>query len=214
MRRLALALVFLAACATAPKPQINLVVTAPIPSDVGVATGLAHTLHMLEGCTAVSVGGGFVITAHHCVVKFQAAEDTSVGVTMVNGWSNDVDVSRDWALLFNYQLQGEPKVCLRAPRLGERIYSVGYPSQRLDSNQALTVGEGVVAAKRTVSANGYSGLIRHSATTHYGSSGGGFWAADGCLVGITHGGFPDTDEKYMTPATDFISDVSYMVDSL
>ncbi len=186
MRFLALGALLLSSCV------VPVVVDPTEVRDVGVATALRHTLHMDEGCTAVNVGRGFVLTAKHCVDQFTFLDATSVGVVMFQA------PDRDYAVLFDSDRQYDRRACVRSPVLGEHVYAVGYPTQRATRKAALTVTDGIISTTETDN----DGQIRTSAPLFFGNSGGGLWANDGCLVGITVAAFMDTAENYIVPAWD------------
>lgn len=149
--------------------------------DVGVQTALQHTIHADDlGCTAVDVGRGMVVTARHCVDELEPGTDTAEGYLVYKS------ASRDFAVLFDTARLDAASVCLRAPRIGERLYAVGYPAQLADpGEQALTVTDGVFAGPTDAS----DGSVRITAPIWYGNSGGGVWATDGCLLGISVSGY-------------------------
>lgn len=191
-------LVLLAGCAAPAQVVVEVPGSHP---DVAVKTAVPHTLLMTEGCTAVSVGSGFVLTAEHCVHGSELGDSFSVGLLVMTSLSTGR--VGDWALLFNPDSVNDEPICMRAPVFGEHIYSVGYPGWRHDGEQRLTVQDGLVAAAEAVSVDygdgmSYVNLLRYSVPTDPGNSGGGLWAEDGCLVGLTSGGFRNTHEHYMT----------------
>ncbi len=170
----ALALV-LASCA----PR-TLVVRAPAEQDVAVATGLRHTLHLptVSGCTGVDVGRGIVVTAKHCVDELELGAETEAGMLIY------MSPTLDFALLFDTGRLSNERPAMRAPRLGEHIYAIGYPVQLATRKQALTVTDGIVCGP-----DDGEGHMRISAPLYYGNSGGGLWAEDGSFVGVTVSGF-------------------------
>lgn len=181
MRHLAIAALLAASCT-------RVAVMAPDQGaqDVGVATALRHTRLMVEGCTAEDVGRGWVLTAKHCTHDLPIGEDFSVGTLIYQG-------KEDYAILFDAEQIDHASACLRAPQLGEHVYAVGYPVQRATREQALTVTDGVISTVAPTD----EGEIRTSAPLFFGNSGGGLWAEDGCLVGITVAAFMDTAENYI-----------------
>lgn len=164
------------------------VVVATPELDVGVASALQHTVRMSEGCTAVNIGEGWVLTAKHCTDDNNLGDEMSVGTLVFQG-------ETDFAVLYNENRATDPTYCLRAPRFGEHVYAVGYPMQRETKKQALTVTDGVISTVRPSP----DGEIRTSAPLFFGNSGGGLWAEDGCLLGVTVAAFMDTAENYIVP---------------
>jgi S1-C subfamily serine protease len=163
--------------------------------DVGVETALRHTLLMTEGCTAVDVGRGLVLTAAHCVDELSRGDETSVGMVLFQ--SPDLD----FAVLFDTGRLHRPKACLRAPVLGEHLYTVGYPGQVVTGKQELTVTDGVFAGP-----GDGEGHYRITAPIWFGNSGGGAWGEDGCLLGLTVSGV------VRLPAMNFIVSAADMMD--
>lgn len=195
MRALALLALLLTACTT------KYVVVGPTQGpDVGVVTALRHTLLMEEGCTAVNIGRGWVLTAKHCVDELNFLDKTSVGFVAYQA------PKRDFAVLFDVARKKDPSVCVRKPALGEHVYAVGYPVQRETRKQALTITDGIIS---TVEAIG-TGEIRTSTPIFFGNSGGGLWGNDGCLVGLTVAAFMDTAENYIVPAGDLPEAVAHV----
>lgn len=170
MKALLAAVLCLAAC----RP---VVVQVPAQTDVAVSTALQHTVLMTEGCTAVSVGNGMVLTAAHCVDEVQLGADTSVGMLVYRS------TVRDFAVLFDTGRLHAAAVKLRAPNKYEHVYAVGYPVQLVSDRQELTVTDGLIAGP--VAADGE---WRITAPIFYGNSGGGVWAEDGSLVGLSVSG--------------------------
>ena len=146
--------------------------------DVGVATALQHTMLMAEGCSAVDVGQGLVITAAHCVDQLAPGDDTSVGMLVYRS------PVKDFAVLFDTARLGNATPRFRSARLGEHLYAVGYPVQLATERQALTVTDGLYTG-----AVDELGQERITAPIYFGNSGGGCWAEDGSLVGLTVSGY-------------------------
>ena len=146
------------------------------PSDVGITVALAHTVFLDElGCTGVDTGGGRVYTAAHCV------DDLKPGAETAHGQLTFTSPTLDFAYLYDKARSGNAFACLRAPRLGEHLYTVGYPTNVLTGEQQLNITDGVFAGQY----NPESGEYRITAPIYFGNSGGGAWAEDGCLVGLT-----------------------------
>jgi S1-C subfamily serine protease len=152
---------------------------APAPVAVApVARALRHTVFAEDlGCTAVDVGQGQVLTAKHCV------DDLPWGSYTDEGRIVYVSADRDFAILFDPSRTDSPPACMRAPRLGEHLYAVGYPVQLVSDTQELTVTDGVFAGPRDS-----DGQYRITAPIYYGNSGGGVWGNDGCLLGLSVSG--------------------------
>lgn len=177
MKAVALALALgLAACA----PR-TIVVRAPSDQDVAVETGLKHTVFAKSlGCTAVDIGTGILITAKHCV----DGEEQGLGSQSDAGMVIYISPDLDFALLFDSSRMDQPRPVLRAPRIGEHVYAIGYPAQLATKKQALTVTDGVMAGP-----DDGEGHLRFTAPIYFGNSGGGVWGEDGALVGISVSGF-------------------------
>lgn len=175
MKPLVLALALgLAACS----PR-TLVVRAPAEQDVAVETGMKHTVFAEKlGCSAIDIGRGVVVTAEHCVDHLALGDETGAGMIIY------VSRDRDFALLFDVARLDNPRPTIRAPRLGEHVYAIGYPVQLATKKQALTVTDGIVAGP-----DDGEGHLRITAPVYYGNSGGGLWAEDGAFVGVTVSGF-------------------------
>lgn len=166
-------------------------------ADVGVATALKHTIHAGDlGCTAVDVGRGMVVTAKHCVDELDAGTDTDEGYLVYKS------VARDFAVLFDTGRLDAVRACMRAPKFGEHLYAVGYPAQlAAPAEMALTVTDGVFAGPTDES----DGSVRITAPIWFGNSGGGVWADDGCLLGISVSGFLQVPGmNYMVASPDIV----------
>jgi hypothetical protein len=173
MRALALgAFILLGACGP------SVVVVRGTDPDVGVATALRHTVLMTEGCTAVDIGRGLVLTAQHCVDENLLGDELSVGTLIY------ASTVRDFAVLFDTSRLGNRAAVMRAPVMGEHLYAVGYPVQLATDSQELTVTDGVFAGPL-----GSDGSFRFTAPIYFGNSGGGVWANDGSLVGLSVSGY-------------------------
>lgn len=172
--RLALAFVLalgLAACHAPAARQASYADPVIIP--------LVHTVFMKDpGCTAVSIGKGLVLTARHCVEKLEVGAKTVIGVLVFKS------TTRDYAIIRDPKRYHSPRPVIRAPRLGEHIYTVGYPLQLSSEKQELTITDGVVAGPKDK-----VGSIRITAPIYYGNSGGGVWGDDGALVGLSVSGY-------------------------
>lgn len=187
MRYLALA-VLLTACT----PRVVIQTAAP---DVGVATALKHTVLMTEGCTAVDVGRGLVLTAAHCVDENVLGDTLSLGMLV---YSSPV---RDFAVMFDTARIDNPRPVLRAPVFGEHLYAVGYPAQLNKSGQKLTVTDGVFAGPL-----GDDGTVRFTAPLYYGNSGGGVWANDGALLGLSVSGYLEMPgQSFLVSSADIVA---------
>lgn len=175
MSRLALALALgLAACT----PR-TLVVRAPADTDVAVATGLRHTVFAKKlGCSAIDVGRGVLVTAKHCVDEMELGDETESGMIIY------VSPDPDFALLFDTARLDNPRPAIRAPKLGEHVYAIGYPVQLATKTQELTVTDGVMCGP-----GDGNGSLRFTAPIYFGNSGGGVWAEDGSFVGVSVAGF-------------------------
>jgi S1-C subfamily serine protease len=147
-------------------------------ANLAVSTALRHTLLMTEGCTAVDIGRGRVLTAKHCVDSPELADEYSVGAVVYRS------PERDFAVLYDAERFRHSRARLRVPVLGEHVYAVGFPSQLDKSGQKLTVTDGIIAGPCDA-----EGSLRFTAPIYYGNSGGGVWADDGSLIGISVSGF-------------------------
>ncbi len=149
---------------------------------------------MEEGCSAVSLGGGMVVTADHCVDDLPLGSDTSVGYLIFRG------APKDYALLFDTSRIDDAKTVMRDPRSGEHVYAIGYPQQLATDSQELTITDGLVAGPRNA-----AGEFRVTAPIYYGSSGGGLWGEDGALLGLTVNGFLSMPgQNFVVPCSDFV----------
>lgn len=185
MRKLVAALAFVAACAV-PRTA-----DGHEHTPAGVSTAIAHTVHLDEsGCTGVNVGGGFLVTAKHCVPDWASIGDDYEGGTL--GY---VDPDEDFAIVLmdDPAYAGAP-VRLRSAAVGERLYVVGYPSQMFDRKQHLTVTDGVYAGVTNTHHE-----ERITAPVYFGNSGGGVWGEDGALLGIAVNIWADSDSNPPMP---------------
>lgn len=128
------------------------------------------------GCTGVQVGRGIVVTARHCLPD-DAKRNDMFGEKGVVAYVGEKD---DFAVLYYSLPVGVDRIKMRPARVGEHLYVVGYPMQLGNEKQALTVTDGIYT--------GYTdeeGQQRITAEVYFGNSGGGVWADDGSLVGIS-----------------------------
>jgi hypothetical protein len=162
-------------------------------TDVGVATAMQHTVFAADlGCTAVDVGSGFVATALHCVDELGLGGLTDEGMVIYTS------PDRDFAVMFDAARMQQPDVCIRAAVPGEHLYAVGYPMQLPTKAQELTITDGLFAGPRHP-----DGSYRITAPIYFGNSGGGAWANDGCLLGLTVSGYLEMPGmNYIVVATD------------
>lgn len=159
----------------------TVVLAVPAPVDVAVETGLKHTIFAkTAGCTAVDIGRGIVATARHCVQNADGEASDVGDLGMVIYVSPDLD----FALLFDAARLENERPRMRAPRLGEHLYAIGYPVQLATKKQQLTVTDGVLCGPEDG-----EGALRFTAPIYFGNSGGGVWAEDGSLVGLSVSGF-------------------------
>lgn len=166
--------IFLAGCGAAPSVSVT-VAPPENRENVGVSVGLKHTLHMLEGCTAVDAGYGFILTAKHCVDELSVGSITSVGTLVF------VSANRDFAILFDVKSANHQKPKMRACNIGEHLYAIGWPVQMVNDKMALTVTDGLCAGPVDES----DGELRITAPIYFGNSGGGVWGDDGALLGLS-----------------------------
>lgn len=193
MRLAVLLAVLLTGCFRGP------VVEAPTSTqdDVAVVTALKHTF-MTESpaCTMVDIGGGRVLTAKHCAERFGIGGQTDGGVVTY------LSPNRDFAVLVDSKRVKNPVPSMRPPVLGEHIYTLGYPVQVVDDTRQLTVTDGVVTGAV------HDGELRITAPIWGGNSGGGAWAEDGSLVGITVSGIRGIpSNNYMVSAEDILEEI-------
>lgn len=169
------------------------------PPNVAVVTALKHTQFFAEaGCTAVDIGYGRVVTAKHCVEDEDPERNWDIGDTTSMGTLVYKSPTLDFAMFVNQAWIKHPGVELRNPRLGEHVYAVGYPVQLATEEQELTVTDGIAAGPLDD-----DGSLRITAPIYYGNSGGGCWAEDGSLLGITVSGFLTVPAmNYMVGAED------------
>lgn len=162
-----------------PTPPAPVAPVQELPKNVAVVTALKHTVFFKgPGCTAVDIGHGRLVTAKHCVDELKLGDKTSIGMLAY------VSADRDFAVLISQERIKNSPAELRAPRLGEHVYAVGYPVQLATKQQELTVTDGVVSGP-----SDKEGSLRFTAPIYYGNSGGGVWAEDGSLIGISVSGF-------------------------
>jgi S1-C subfamily serine protease len=178
-------LVLLSGCSVLGSMQPPAAPAPELPQNVAVVTALKHTKFFAEaGCTAVDIGYGRVVTAKHCVEDDDPERNWDVGDVTNLGVVVYKSPELDFAILVNQEWIKNPPASLRAPRLGEHVYTVGYPMQLATDKQELTVTDGVAAGPFDDEGN-----IRITAPIYFGNSGGGCWAEDGSLLGITVSGF-------------------------
>lgn len=189
MDRWIIGLLFLVGCT-------RLVVLPGERNDVSpVPYAIAHThLMVKEGCTAVDIGKGLLLTAEHCVDHLKRGEDSSMGMVAY------ADPVVDFAILFDTGRLDMPVVRMRSARVGEHVWAIGYPVQVVTKEQQLTVTDGVMTG-----ADDGEGHPRFTAPIYFGNSGGGVWSDDGALVGISVSGV------LAMPGCNFLVDVKDIV---
>lgn len=184
--RAGLAAVFVAACVVAALvASCGAAARGPDLNAPAVRDGTERTVRILAVCdedtglygTAVLAGTETLVTARHV-----AADPNCAGpVLVLDATDQPVAVAElmadvpgaDLVVLRVPGWGGErEQVCFRAPVVGEHVIALGYPGGK------FTVTEGEVGAP----AGPF--LQEFSAKVSEGSSGGGVWADDSCLVGI------------------------------
>jgi S1-C subfamily serine protease len=188
VRRLALAVALLCACASSAAAPVLPHVFDPV--KVAVKRTVLVEVDCQDdsldtGGTAVLYGGDLAVTAAHVVDE---VDPLTCVVTLSNDWGRHVavvvkkDTQLDLAILSSLTLSNAA-VGISQATLGMDVWSVGYPSQLRQGEpwgqQALTVTRGVVASL-LVEPN----MHRVTSPVFYGNSGGGVWSATGGLVGI------------------------------
>lgn len=182
----------LSGCSLLSLPKAAEEPAAAAQPDVAVVTALKHTLYFEEaGCTAVDIGLGRVVTAKHCVEDDDPERNWNIGDKCELGMLVYKSPDRDFAVLVDQARVGNPAPNMRAPRLGEHLYAVGYPLQLATDKQELTVTDGVVAGPLDEENH-----VRITVPIYFGNSGGGAWAEDGSLLGITVSGFMSHQAMY------------------
>lgn len=162
-------LALVAGCAVVNIPDAH----APTEPFDAVRYAVDHTVHLkVSGCSAVMVGGNRLVTAKHCLPEGAKAGDAYEGGTL-----RHVSPTYDFAVVD--VVDRRLRIALREPKAGEHLYVVGYPVQLGNSEQALTVTDGIVAGP----VNG-DGEWRITAPVYFGNSGGGVWSDRGELLGI------------------------------
>lgn len=168
--RAALVALLMASCGTV---QVAPAIAVP-PLVSPVETAVARTVFLREsGCTGVAVGGNRLVTAKHCTPDNAKAGDAYEGGKLLF-----VSPTYDFAVV--EFPDARPRVGLHAAGLGEHVYVVGYPVQLGNSEQELTITDGLVAGPTDS-----DGQARITAPVYFGNSGGGVWSDAGELVGIS-----------------------------
>ncbi len=192
--RLGVILALLAGCTTVQLPG-ELIGN----SDNPIEFSIAHSVFLANsGCSAVALGAGKFATAKHC-----APDDAKAGDAYEGGILTHVSPSYDFVVFAAPDQR--LRIALRAPRVGEHVWVVGFPMQLGSGDQELTVTDGVVAGP--VNSDGEA---RITAPVYFGNSGGGVWGDDGALLGLavsiyayTPGGarpVPYVGQSFMVPA--------------
>ena len=201
MRAAVLLCLALAGCSLL-KPVAPPAATPALPQNVAVVTALKHTVYWKQvGCTAVDIGLGRVVTAKHCVEDEDPARNFDIGAKTEIGTVVFKSPDRDFALLVNQDWIKHPAPAMRPPRLGEHLYTVGWPVQLGTEKQELTVTDGVAAGPLDE-----DGHVRITAPIYYGNSGGGAWAEDGSFLGVTVSGYLSMPgQNFMVSAEDVVA---------
>lgn len=200
-----LAAVLLLGCVHTPK-----VLTGPdkakLTADVSVALVQSDKDGTNAYCSATWVGGGFILTAAHCIKGFQDATDTKdddlwkltfnyvthddvndASSTPTNIWEATyagMDVERDLGLLYSSKRPDHPSanLALHTPPVGSEVTSIGETS-----GFYWTFQKGVVANYREdmsdfVDKTGP--FLQLSMPLSFGDSGGGVFDEQGNLIGV------------------------------
>ncbi len=163
------ALVALAGCTVVQVPSAH----APAIERSPVELAVQRTVHLrASGCTGVLVGADRLVTAKHCAPDDAKAGDAYEGGTLLH-------VSPTYDFVVVQVVDARRRIELRTGQVGEHLYVVGYPVQLGNSEQELTVTDGVVAGPTD-----QEGQARITAPVYFGNSGGGVWSDDGALLGI------------------------------
>ena len=209
MRSLLLAtLIALGACASASAE----VKSAPMagPADAMIAKTYRVTIdcggETKPGGTAVDLGGGYLATAGHVIegdelCSFVLDQDGSPRKVVSLAHRKHAEV--DLGILYAPELDTNHGAELCERPLGSTLFAVGYPRGPDDRIQRLTVTRGVLATEATWD----DGQARIDAPIFFGNSGGGAWAEDGCLVGITVSGYMELDGWYFIVPSGRVKDL-------
>ena len=139
-----------------------------------------------------TAGTGIVLSAHTILTARHVVEDMQVhqeqlfqGVNcIVNGESIKFHDVQDVAFITVKQtLRPVSGLILHPPRVGQKVFMLGYPWVPLVCSAPLVMHSGEVTTGSVQLANGESAFL-YSATTRPGNSGGPIISADGYLLGL------------------------------
>ena len=136
--------------------------------------------------TGIVVSAHSILTARHVVADMQVDEeqvfqDIKGIVTGDNIKMHDV---QDVALITVEQtFQPVSGLILHPPRVGQKVFMLGYPRVPLVGSAPLVMHSGEVTSESVQLTNGESAFL-YSAVTRPGNSGGPIISADGYFVGL------------------------------
>jgi S1-C subfamily serine protease len=166
--RLGVILALVAGCTTVQLPG------GVVPAgDIALEASIGRTVFLRgSGCTGVAAGANRLLTAKHCIPDDAKAGDGYEGGTLLY-------ISPTYDFVVVEARDRRFPVAMRAPRLGEHLWVIGYPVQLGSGEQELTITDGIVAGP--VSSDGEA---RITAPVYFGNSGGGVWSDTGELLGL------------------------------
>jgi serine protease Do len=156
--------------------------------------------------TILSLGSAVAITKHYLATNCHVALAGNFLIVNVNDkpylarlcYYNQAD---DLCIVDVVGLTLSP-VKIRASKnvtIGEDVFAVGNPEGKLKVISQGVINKIIVKGNSNV-------ILRSTAESSFGSSGGGLFDKDANLIGITTGGVPDKDVSYSVP-TELILEV-------
>ena len=156
---------------------------------------VGHGVVQITGCnsqgderagTGVVVAEHTILTARHVVEDMQVHQDQVFQHTKctVRGDRIKMHDVQDVAFITVEQtLRPVSGLILHPPRVGQKVFVLGYPAVPLVCSAPLVMHSGEVTAESVRLANGERAFL-YSATTRPGNSGGPVISADGYLLGL------------------------------
>lgn len=193
----------LGACAAPARPTPATLAASTLYDVPPIEDSLAATVALVTPgestpwrtqCAGVWVSDTSILTAAHCVptpqesnasVPYATRSDLAGGAVTTPRLARLYvrDVAHDLALLRTTGASPHRHVVLgQDPAIGQPVYKVGHPFGLTYSYAA-----GHVSAMRGPMADIGGPYVQASVPTNPGDSGGGLFAYDGSLVGVTHG---------------------------